>query len=101
MKALEHVFTLLHIRTYNMKFLRFCLRKWILITLIVSVFFQFSQMMRFAYAKNPVPETLIDLLYVIILLASSCFLTFHWIKAWRKADYLISLAIHGNPNDDY
>ena len=86
MKILNRAFTLLHIRTYKMKFMKFCLRKWIFV-----IFFVFALLNGFKifYAVNYI-EAIISACFAVCFL----YLSFYWVIVWKKANYLISSAIH-------
>lgn len=101
MEALEKTFTFLHIRTYNKKLMKFCVRK-IILTLFASFFFiylvRFVQCIMFACSaiqnKSLLFGDIKDLFTISIVFTIFGYLVFYWIITWKKADYMISRAVH-------
>lgn len=89
---LEKTLLLLHIRMYNMKFLKMCLRKWTLLLITLVFVWQFIH----AIYKENIIDAAISLFFSFITM----FLGIYWAKVWKKADYMISRAIHSPYPDE-
>lgn len=100
MKKLEKGLTILHIRLYNIKVLKICMRKIVFCILLAATLLYLMQFISCVTNCSSTSVQKITFAQIKSLFFFLCafsmfgYLTIHWVKVWKKADYMISRAIH-------